>query len=80
MARAIGYIPPTHALARKAIATWSDVERRLDETPLPEVQAADKLSTSPSPKPTPGHRLQRPSLYASPLLPVTTLIPHGDDR
>ena len=44
MARAIGYIPASHALARKAIATWSDVERRLDETPLPEVQGiADKL-------------------------------------
>ena len=44
MARSIGYIPPTHALARKAIASWSDVERRLDETPVPEVQAlTDKI-------------------------------------
>ena len=44
MAKSIGYIPDTHVLARKRIAAWSDVERRLDETSLPEVHGiVDKV-------------------------------------
>ena len=38
MSKSIGYIPDAHALARKRIATWPDVARRLDETPLEEVR------------------------------------------
>lgn len=38
-ARAIGYIPPSHAKAHKALCDFHAVERLLDETPVPEVRA-----------------------------------------
>jgi superfamily I DNA/RNA helicase len=46
MARAVGYIPPSHAMARKALVDFASLERRLDETLLPEVQGlVDKILT-----------------------------------
>lgn len=36
MARAIGYIPKTHAMSSKSIATWDDLVAAMDETPEPE--------------------------------------------
>ena len=39
MARSLGYIPASHARASRSIATWHEVERRLDETPLAEVHS-----------------------------------------
>lgn len=45
-ARALGYVPPTHAMAKKSLASWTDVSRMLDEVPDPEVHAiVDKLLT-----------------------------------
>ena len=38
MARSIGYIPEGHAKVSKRLCTFSDVERRMDETILPGVQ------------------------------------------
>jgi len=45
-ARAIGYIPPNHAKADKALCDFSSVVRLLDETPTSEVHALiDKVLT-----------------------------------
>lgn len=47
LARSIGYIPPQHHKAKKAIATYAQVEALLDETPSPEAKALiDKVLTT----------------------------------
>lgn len=45
-ARAIGYIPPKHAMADRSLATTRQLELVMEETPLPEVMALiDKVLT-----------------------------------